>query len=145
MEPAKDPDTWPPGRVVTLFGGLPGRSVKHCRFTSKEGCKMPYIIVTSLYPSHKAQEVGETYIEALKKYPPDESQAAQVVPAAAKTTLQGVEVISIVEPKAGKVEEALNRARDEMAMFLPIEGFEYSIDTYGTVSEAMSSIGMNMP
>ena len=106
---------------------------------------MPYIIVTSIYPSHKAQQVGETYLEALKKYPPDESLGAQVVPAAAKTTHQGVEVMSISEPKAGNVEEALTRARDQMAMFLPIEGFEYSIDTYGTVSEAMSSIGMSVP
>jgi hypothetical protein len=107
--------------------------------------KMPYIIVTSQYPSHKAQQVGETYLEALKKYPPDESLATQVVPAAAKTTLEGIEVISISEPKEGKVEEALTRARDEMTMFLPIEGFEYSIDTYGTVTEAMSSIGMSVP
>jgi hypothetical protein len=106
---------------------------------------MPYIIVTSLYPSHKAQEVGETYLESLKKYPPDEALATQVVPAAAKTTLQGVEVLSVIEPKEGKVEEALRRVRDEMVMFLPIEGFEYSIDNYGTVSEAMATIGMSLP
>jgi len=106
---------------------------------------MPYIIVTSIYPSHKAQQVGETYLETLKKYPPDESLTTEVVPVAAKITLQGIKAISIVEPKAGKLEEALERVGNEMTMFMPIEGFEYSVETYGTASEAMSSIGMSVP
>ena len=106
---------------------------------------MPYIIVTSRYPSHKAQEVVERYLEAIKEYPPDESLATEVVPAAVKTTEQGIRVMGIMETKAGKLEEALDRAINVMAMYLPIEGFEYSIDTHSTVSEAVASIGMSLP
>lgn len=106
---------------------------------------MPYIIVTTQYPSHKVQEVAEAYLEALKKYPPDESLGTQVVPAAVKTTLDGIEVLAVIEVKAGKLEEAVDRTIREMAMYLPIEGLEYSIDTWATVSEAMSSISMSMP
>jgi hypothetical protein len=106
---------------------------------------MPYIIVTTQYPSHKAQEVAETYLEALKKYPPDESLGTPVVPAAVKTTLEGIKVMGIIEAKAGKFEEAVDRTIKEMAMYLPIKGLEYSIDTWASVSEAMSSIGMSMP
>ena len=90
-------------------------------------------------------EVGETYLESLKKYPPDASLGIEVVPAAAKATLQGVKVMGIIEPKAGKLEEALMRVENEMAMYLSIEGFECSIETYGTVSEAMATIGMSLP
>ena len=106
---------------------------------------MPYIIVTTQYPSHKAQEVGEAYLEGLKKFPPDESLATEVVPAAAKATLQGIKVMAIIEPKEGKLQEALDRVNKEMAMYGPIEGLECSIETYGTVSEAMETIGMSLP
>jgi hypothetical protein len=106
---------------------------------------MPYIFVTTQYPSHKAQEVGEAYLEGLKKYPPDRSLSNEVVPAAVKTTLQGIKVMAIIEPKAGKFEETLARVNMLMAMYMPIEGLECAIETYGTVSEAMTSIGMSLP
>ena len=106
---------------------------------------MPYIFVTTQYPSHKVLEVGEAYLEGLKKYPPDRSLSNEVVPAAVKTTLQGIKVMAIIEPKAGKFEEALARLNKVMAMYMPIEGLECSIETYGTVSEAMTSIGMSLP
>ena len=34
---------------------------------------MPYIITTSIYPTDKAPQVAEKYLEAIKKYPPDEN------------------------------------------------------------------------
>ena len=36
---------------------------------------MPYLIVTSLYPSDKATEVAKKYLEAISKYPPNENLA----------------------------------------------------------------------
>ena len=36
---------------------------------------MPYIVVTTLFPYEKAPQCGEKYVEALKKYPLDESLA----------------------------------------------------------------------
>ncbi len=52
---------------------------------------MPYLITTSLYPSDKAPEVAKMYLEAIRKYPPDENLATQVVPAAVKATHQGIQ------------------------------------------------------
>jgi hypothetical protein len=106
---------------------------------------MPYIINTSLYPSHKASEVAERYLEALAKYPPDEKIAIEVVPAAVKSVHEGIKVIGIAEAKEGKLEEALNRTVNMMVMFQDIEGFEYSTDIHYKVEEALAMIGMSLP
>ena len=106
---------------------------------------MPYIITTSLYPSHKASEVGEKYLEAMKKFPPDGNLGTQVVPAAIKATEQGIKVVGISEIKKGKFEESLTRAVNFMVIFRDIPGFEYTIDTYLTVTEALATLGMSMP
>jgi hypothetical protein len=106
---------------------------------------MPYIITTSLYPSDKGSEVAEKYLEAIQKYPPDENLATQVVPAAVKATHQGVRVVGIVEVKEGKLEEAYTRAVNMMVMFQSIAGFEYTMEIYFKVEEALSLIGMSLP
>jgi hypothetical protein len=106
---------------------------------------MPYLITTSLYPSDKGPQVAEKYLEALKKYPPDENLGTDVVPAAVKATHQGIRVIGITEVKEGKLQEALNLTVNMMVMFQSIEGFEYTIDTYLKVEEALHLIGMSLP
>ena len=106
---------------------------------------MPYLITTSIYPTDKATEVAEKYMEMLAKYPPDENLANEIVPAAVKTTHDGVKVIGILEVKQGKLEEALNRTVNQMVVFLNVVGFEYSIDVYLTVEEALATIGMSVP
>lgn len=106
---------------------------------------MPYLVTTSIYPSEQVQEVGARYLEALAKYPPDESLSTQVVPAAVTTTHQGIKVIGISDVKEGKLEDALRRAGDFMVMFQNIAGFEYKVRVYSKVEEAMASIGMDMP
>jgi hypothetical protein len=107
---------------------------------------MPYIITTSLYPSDKAPEVATRYLEVIAKYPLDASLGTQIVPAAVITTLQGIKVIGITEVKKGKVEDAetiiANRIANMMAMFFSIQGFEYTIERYATLEEAMKTIGM---
>jgi hypothetical protein len=111
----------------------------------KGGFQMPYLIVTSLYPSDKATEVGKKYLEAISKYPPNENLAAQLVPAAVKGTHQGIQVLGISEVKKGKLEEAYTYLVSMMAMFHSIQGFEYKVDIYLKVEEAMGIIGMNLP
>jgi hypothetical protein len=106
---------------------------------------MPYIITISLYPSDKGPEVAERYLEALAKYPPDENLATEVVPAAVKSTHDGLSVIGIADVKEGKLEEALNRTVNMMVMFQDIEGFEYSTDIHYKVEEALAMIGMSLP
>jgi len=106
---------------------------------------MPYIVTVSKYPSDKVTEVATRYLEALAKFPPDESLTTQVVPAAVTTTHQGIEVTGISDVKEGKLEEALRRAGDMMVMFQSIVGFEYTTRVHSKVEEAMSAIGMDMP
>jgi hypothetical protein len=115
------------------------------KLLKSEDKKMPYIVTTSVYPSDKVSEVAKRYLEALTKYPPDESLATQIVPAAVKGTHVGIEVIGILEVKKGKLEEAYLRTVNMMAMFHRIQGFEYTIETYLKVEEAMAVIGMSMP
>jgi hypothetical protein len=106
---------------------------------------MPYLVTTSLYPSDKAPEVAKRYLEALTKYPPDENLGTELVPAAVKGTHQGIDVIGISEVKKGKLEEAYLRTVNMMAMFHTIPGFEYTIETYLKVEEALAVIGMSIP
>jgi hypothetical protein len=106
---------------------------------------MPYLITTCWFPSDKSMEVAEKELEALKRFPPDESLGNRVVPVAVKATKQGVEAISILEVKEGKLEEAFSRAINGMAMYQNIVGFEHSIQIYSTASEAMAVFGMNYP
>jgi hypothetical protein len=103
---------------------------------------MPYIITTSLYPSDKVPEVAKRYMDAITKYPPDDNLGTLVVPAAVKTTLDGVRTIGIIEVKKGKFEDAMTRVMAMMSMFISIQGFEYTIESYSTVEEAMKVIGM---
>jgi len=103
---------------------------------------MSYIFTTSLYPSDKAVEVAKKYVEAITKYPPDDSLGTQLVPAAVTTTLQGIKVIGIIAVKKGKFEDQMSKIHNMMAMFHSIQGFEYTVERYATVEEAMKTIGM---
>ena len=106
---------------------------------------MPYLITTATYPSDKAPEVAKRYLEAITKYPQDDSIATQIVPAAVKATSRGIKVLGIAEIKEGKFEEAYKRIVNLEAMFLNIEGYEYKVDTYLKVEEALAVIGMSLP
>ena len=105
---------------------------------------MPYLITTSLYPNEKAPEVGARYLEALVLYPPDEDIGAEIVPAAVKSSHQGIKVLSISEIKEGKLDAAYTRATNMMVMFQNIPGFVYTVEVHLKVEEAMSAIGMDM-
>ncbi len=106
---------------------------------------MPYIVTTSVYPTEKGPEVAEKYLEALKKYPPNENFGVEVVPAAVKSTYEGVKVIGIEEVKEGKLEDALKKTVNMMVMFQSIPGYRYSTEIYYKVEEALALIGMSLP
>ena len=106
---------------------------------------MPYLVTTSTYPSDLATAVAERYFEALQKYPVDENQVKELVPAAVKSTNQGLKVMGVWEVKEGKLEGALKRLTDFMVMFQTIPGFEYTIDTNWSVEEALGMLGMELP
>lgn len=106
---------------------------------------MSYLITTSLYPSDKADEVAKKYLEALSKYPPNENLATQLIPAAVKSTHQGIQVMGIQEVKPGKMEEAITYIGKFITMFHSIQGFESTTDVYLNVEEAMGLLGMSLP
>ncbi len=106
---------------------------------------MPYIMTTSLYPSDKAPEVAEKYLEAITKYPQDENLGTLVIPAAVKATEDGIKVIAIEEVKEGKLEEALVRTAKINVMFHGITGHRYRTDLYLKIEEALDLIGMSIP
>ena len=106
---------------------------------------MPYLVTTSMYPSEKAPEVAGRYLEALAKFPPDESLGTEIVPAAVKSTYQGIQGISVTDVPEGKLDAAYKRTVNTMVMFQSIQGFVYTVEVHLKVEEAMSMIGMDMP
>lgn len=106
---------------------------------------MPYLVTTSTYPPEKATETAETYFEALKRFPPDETLSKQIVPAAVKSTAEGIKVVGFHEIQPGKLEEALSRVTNFMVMFQRIPGYRYTIETYYKVEEALGLIGLSLP
>ena len=106
---------------------------------------MPYLVATSIYPSNKAAEVAERYLEVLAKFPHDESLGTTHVPVAMKSTHQGIKTFGVTEIFDGKLDAAYKRDAAMMAMFNDIAGFSYTIEVYLTADEAMSTIGMEMP
>ena len=106
---------------------------------------MPYIFVTTWYPSHKVTEVVKVYLEMLKKYPEDESLVETIIPAAVNTGCEGIKSLAVTKVKEGKLEEALTRTGTQMAIFHGVEGFEYSTEVWSTIEEAMAMIGKSMP
>jgi hypothetical protein len=101
-----------------------------------------YIITRSLYPTDKGKEVAQMYLKALTKYPDDPSVATPIVPAAVRSTLQGMSVMVIYEPKKGKLQEAYNMVVNRMVMFHDIQGFESTQEAHYNLEEAMKAIGM---
>jgi len=108
---------------------------------------MPYLVIKSWYPTNLISETTKKYLEVVQKYPPATIAAIgeTLVPVASKTTKKGVKTMSIYEVTEGKLEEALTLASNAMAMFNDFEGYEYSIETWATVSEALAVQGIKAP
>lgn len=106
---------------------------------------MPYIIVYITYPTSLADEVRERFFEMVKEMPFDKSLGKETVPIASNTNLHGVEVVSVMEVKKGKLEEAWNWARKRMGMFQSIKGLEYDTRLWGTLAEALEGTGYTHP
>ena len=108
---------------------------------------MPFLVITSWYPTHKASEVIKILSEVLKKYPPNvlaelgETSVNQAV----TTTEKGLKAMSFYDVKEGKLEEALKIARSALAMCQSIEGYEYTIEIWSTFTEAFEIVGMQAP
>jgi len=103
------------------------------------------IMATIVYPPTMVQQVGETYINIMDKYPDDTSIAEPLVPAAISSTLEGIRVLSLSIIKPGKTREAMDLASNRMLAFAKIEGLRYTIEVVYDASEAMSLLGLQAP
>ena len=106
---------------------------------------MPYIVSFVKYPSHIASKVAKKYLELMQKFPPDDSLGENIIPSAVKITDEGIRILSVSRVKEGKFEEAWRLAGERRAFFLDVEGYEASLEVWGTVGEALRTIGMNLP
>ena len=106
---------------------------------------MPYIIVYINYPTDLTNEVTERFFEMVKKFPFDKTLGKETIPVASNTTTRGVEVISVVEVKRGKLEEAWAWAHKRMRLFHSIKGLEYDMRLWNTLSEALEGSGYSPP
>ena len=106
---------------------------------------MPYVILTAVWPTYKAEEVGKRYFEAMKKNPVDNSLVTEIVPGAFTRTLQGVKGIVIYETKPEKFQQAMNWARSICQMFRDIQGYEFVIEGGATIQESYAMSGLKLP
>ena len=101
-----------------------------------------YLIVSELYPNDSAKEVATLYIQAITKYPHNDSLAVPIVPVAVRTTLHGIECISIYEVKKGKADDAITYVSTRLAMFNDIKGYRWTTNLYLNLEEGLKLIGM---
>ena len=106
---------------------------------------MPYIIVYITYPSDIANEVTEKFFEVVKKFPFEKELGKETIPVASNSNTRGVEVISVMEVKQGKLEDALKWARKRMRLFQTIKGLEYDMRLWNTLAEALEGTGRSPP
>jgi hypothetical protein len=102
---------------------------------------MPYIFTFTKFPTKAVEKVAQRYLELLQKYPlPD--YIKRIVPAATQATLKGHTSINVDEIKKEKLGDALEYNIQFMIGFRDIEGFEYEIKVFVTISEGLKYIGM---
>ncbi|MHA2287476.1 MAG: hypothetical protein ACXABG_01690 [Promethearchaeota archaeon] len=105
---------------------------------------MPYLVIRSVYPPHKIDELVKKLMEVTPKYPPDPSIGEQVL-GAVKATEQGHISMTVFEVKEGQLDAAYARWTKGMAEYRNVEGFKYSIDVWSTGEEALATIGVTVP
>jgi hypothetical protein len=106
---------------------------------------MPYIVTNGWYPTHLVQEVADAYMGMLKELPFDRSLGKETIPVAVSSGKNGVRVMSVMEVKEGKLQEANTWVGQRMRHFQSIAGYEYKVRIWATVVEALESIDRSMP
>ena len=106
---------------------------------------MVYIMITSYYPGHLAEEVGKKYIEVRKNSEIKPSHAKRLVPAGVFSTKDGFRITAIYDVKPGKFEETMKLLTKSMLIFSEIEGYSYTMETLLSGAEALPMLGMKMP
>ena len=105
---------------------------------------MVYIIANTIIPTHKAVEVSKALEEHLQKF--DFTRFNEItetiISNAIRTTLHGAEMINVIEVKDdANFLEALEIFKSWYYRYIPIEGFEVSINVYNTADETFKLLG----
>ncbi len=106
---------------------------------------MPYIITTGWYPTDLEKEITEKYFEVVKQFPFDSSLGKNTIPVAITTNKNGVKILSVMEVKKGKLEDALTWSSKRMVLLQSIKGWEYKVRVWTTIGEALELSGINSP
>jgi len=106
---------------------------------------MVLIVVESWYPAKIGSLVGQKYIEATKKYPPDESLGEITLDPIVTQTKDGIHAIYAWKCKDDKVKDSLMMVSKAMFMYAELDGYQYSIDIYADLTEAYTIIGAKAP
>ena len=106
---------------------------------------MPYIIVQIWYPTDIGTEVTEKFLEVVKEFPFDRSLGKETITVASNTNKNGQEIISVMEVKQGKLEEAWAWGRKRMGGFQSIKGLEYDMRLWTTLTEAFEGTEYSVP
>ncbi len=103
---------------------------------------MVYVVSMMRLPMSKAEELGKMVAIEGAKFDwkrfggePD-SMFENVVPNAAKPTLQGGEIFTVSKVKPGKLENTLMAMHAWYSLFTKVEGVEVSVDVYYSLDEA---------
>ena len=107
---------------------------------------MVYIMLTVWVRPDKGKAFGKIVLEALKKFPADES-ISKLILQAVSADEEGIKAFSISEVVKGKISEAMKRS-STLALFYAEaigEGFKYKVETLMSAMEAMSVIGLELP
>jgi hypothetical protein len=102
---------------------------------------MPYLISFAWYPLSQTNTVAQKYLEMFQKLPVI-SCIKRIVPAANAATKEGIEVMVVDEVKQEDVGEALDYLSRFLIEFRDIEGFNFHIRTFSTLTEGMAYIGV---
>ena len=105
---------------------------------------MPYVVVRTLWPFSKKDELIKKAIEVRKKYPEDNSIAEQNV-SATRVTLEGVRTLGVWEVKKGKLEELLDRLAEGLVMLAEVDGITSTTEIWSTAIEAWARLGQTPP
>jgi hypothetical protein len=104
--------------------------------------KMPYMVTKTWYPLTSAKEVGEKFLEAETKFPPDETLSTRVVTAAISNNPNGLEILGVSEVREGKLEESLTRTYNYFREFWEIDGFNYKVEVMANLEEGLAVLGL---
>ncbi|MFW9865012.1 MAG: hypothetical protein ACFFEN_02865 [Candidatus Thorarchaeota archaeon] len=106
---------------------------------------MVLMVVTVHIPPDKANELAKSYIESLKKYPPDPS-ISKTLAIGVRPTKYGYKIIGVGDVVKGKFGEAfLRQVQSSQEASVDIEGYRYEIETFMDITEAMPIVGMKAP